>query len=97
VVRELIAVVGNSDERSERWRQALAEGAFSFGRAEVVYEGRGPGSWKRQALGVDEVDGPIELQRGFKFSDWKRFHDALMEHRFEVLNRVLPEYDLLVG
>lgn len=95
VVRELIAVEAEAEDRLAVWRHALRGGRFSFGPAELPYAARGPASWKHGALGVDEVDGVVALLPDFARSDWKRFHDALQHHRFDVLHHVLPAFGIL--
>jgi hypothetical protein len=95
VFEELIAMEAEEHERHAAWRGALAHGRFGFERVDVDYAGRGPGSWKREALGVDEVDGVVPITPEFQRSAWKRFHDALLEHQFEVLHVILPRYGIL--
>ncbi len=103
VVARLIAFAEEDAEvRLEHWRAAVAEGAFSFGVDELpLYVGKGTGSWKHRALGtkeaVDRGDEVFSYSPGFLRSDWKRFHDALQEHRFDILHRILPRYDICVA
>lgn len=93
------------EARHEAWLALLAgkmDGrAFSFGvlggeeTEGLRYLPKGKGSWKHKALGTEsDVDEPGEMftySQAFEASDWKRFHDALKEHRAEVLNRILPQ------
>lgn len=95
----------NGDARHEAWMDLLAgkmDGMrFSFGALgeieleQVRYVPKGEGSWKFKALGTDKaVDDPEDVftySDAFEQSDWKRFHDALKDHRSEVLDRIVTE------
>ncbi len=86
------------------WLTAIREGAFSFGTltdeefASVQYIPFGEGSWRFSALGsVEEKEKPGQIfhkEPGFENSDWKKFHDALLDHQTLVLKGILPEYGL---
>lgn len=83
--------------RHERWLQAIAEGRFSFGAAEVQYIEQGEGSWKMEAVGQDpdDEDGVrYDFKPEFLQSNWKRFHDAVQMHRLFVLHELLPRHGL---
>lgn len=84
--------------RHAAWLDAIGRGEFSFGRASPVYIAKGEGSWKYAALGttaeVDDEDEVFVYSPAFLRSQWKRFHDALQEHRFDVLHRILPHYGI---
>ncbi|OQW99797.1 MAG: hypothetical protein BWK74_01375 [Desulfobacteraceae bacterium A6] len=88
----------NGDERCKKWIDALKEGFFGFPPVTLGYIPKGAGSWKYQAIGSDkEVD--IEAEKhpyspSFLGSDWKLFHDALMAHRFSIINEILPRYGI---
>lgn len=60
-----------------------------------VYLGKGAGSWKHAATGIADVgDGdekPLWSQQ-FETSDYRKFHDAVKEHRFVVTQDILPRY-----
>lgn len=87
----------DGDQRHEAWLAAIRGGAFSFGREDVSYVQRGPGSWKMAALGDDpdsEVDVTYRYREGFLSSDWKRFHDAVQHHRLFVVHELLPRHGL---
>lgn len=94
-LRVLIALEKEAPARHEAWLAAIREGAFSFGRAEERYVEVGPGSWKHEALGTHEDLDRYPFDPGFPACDWKRFHDALQEHRFDMLHVVLPRYGVL--
>jgi hypothetical protein len=90
--------------RHEAWWRLVAQGRFSFGAlslaelADLHYVAKGRGCWKHQALGTEAAeDEPGQLfpwTQGFEASHWKRFHDALKDHRAEVLERILPKFQL---
>ena len=83
--------------RHEHWLQAIGEGRFSFGPADVQYIEQGEGSWKMDALGLDpdDEDGVRYTYRPeFLQSHWKRFHDAVQMHRLFVLHELLPRHGL---
>jgi hypothetical protein len=44
---------------------------------------------------VSNEDRPIHCPPEFFSSHWKLFHDALLAHRFYVLNELLPAYGVL--
>lgn len=64
----------------------------------MTYIPFGAGSWKSSALGstekYDASDQVFLYDTAFENSDWKKFHDALKSHQAEVLNVILPKYDL---
>jgi hypothetical protein len=89
----------DGEGRHAIWAQRLAEGAFSFGAVELPsYIGKGINSWKHAALAtdlaVDLPDTTFEYQPRFLVSDWKRFHDALQKHKFELVHEILPRYGI---
>lgn len=94
-LRVMIGMEEEWDQRLGAWYRAIGAGAFSFGPAEIAYIESGPGSWKFDALGTNEDRDVYDFAPSFAESAWKRFHDALQEHRFDVLHSVLPRYGLL--
>lgn len=91
----------DGEKRHDRWLEEIAKGTFSFGPQQLSYTGEGEGSWKYRALGLplDGVDDESknEIYRytpEFLDSDWKRFHDALLAHRFAVIHEILPRYGI---
>lgn len=95
----------DGDKRHQAWLALLSRGCFSFGpltdqeMANLNYVPKGVGSWKHAALGTEkegDEDGPFQWTPEFETSDWKHFHEALKEHREEVLNRILPRFGLNV-
>lgn len=85
-------------DRHQKWLQAIAEGYFRFGPAQLTYIPKGKNSWKYLALGTEsEVDREKETfhyQPEFLVSDWKRFHSALQAHYFYVIHNLLPSYGI---
>ena len=86
------------DARHLVWLEAIGSGSFSFGRGSPLYVDKGEGSWKCDALDTtaeeDDEDERFTFSPAFMYSDWKRFHDALQEHRFAVLHHILPRYGI---
>jgi hypothetical protein len=83
--------------RHQKWLDAIANGRFGFAEM-IAYIPKGRGSWKYQAIN-DSADTDTDGCRyrydpAFLGSNWKRFHDALQEHRLFVLNDLLPKYGL---
>ena len=93
-LRALIAMEKEEHERHTAWLAAIREGAFSFGKAKERYAAAGEGCWKHIALGSAEEEDRYPRGAHFPTSDWKMFHDALQEHRFDVLHSVLPRFGL---
>jgi hypothetical protein len=100
VMNEMIRGIedDDGDARHMQWLEAIAGGAFSFGRGAPLYVDKGEGSWKCDALGTTEEhdldDAVFPYTPEFMRSHWKMFHDALQEHRFDVLHHVLPRYGI---
>ena len=90
----------NSENRHQAWLEAIAEGKFSFGPAQVNYIAKGRDSWKYNALGtestIDDSNAIFPYYSDFLKSDWKLFHDALQSHCFHVLHELLPHYGICV-
>jgi hypothetical protein len=100
VIEKLIREVKNEEgkDRHAIWLKEIAAGSFSFGAEKVSYTGEGEGSWKHQALGVDKKpSGGYAYQPEFLRSDWKLFNDALLAHRVDIVNHILPEYGICVA
>ena len=107
LLRWAFAAFMDADEkvRHNAWMELLAghvEGhAFSFGtltEAEaggLRYAPKGLESWKFAALGtersVDHPDDVFTWSEAFETSDWKLFHDALKDHRTEVMDKILTQ------
>jgi hypothetical protein len=95
-IRDLFTTLNleSGEKRHARWLDAIADGAFSFGRQTISYPGKGPGSWKEQALGSSRDKLEYRWTTGFLKSDWKYFHDAVQAHRFYVLHDLLPRFGI---
>ena len=100
VLRELLSTNVNTGEnaRLDVIHDWLSAGAFPGLKDElVVYIGKGAGSWKHKATGITvKGDGgsmPVWTP-AFEQSDYQKFHDAVKEHRFAVIQEVLPENGL---
>ena len=95
LLRGTILIEG--EERHPIWIEAIRQGRFSFGPAQVTYVDQGPNSWKMKALGEDpdDEDGvTFVFKDEFLRSDWKHFHDAVQHHRLFVLHDLLPRVGL---
>lgn len=95
-VRKLFLTVQeeNGEKRHQRWLQAIADGSFGFGPAQVAYAPRGKDSWKHQALGTSFDLAVHTYKDDFLQSNWKLFHDAIQAHRFYVVHDLLPTYGI---
>jgi hypothetical protein len=85
-------------ERLSTFRKAFASGAItSCVEAIPGYIPKGVGSWKYQATGIaDKDDGskkPVWSET-FESSDYRKFHDAIKEHRFVVTQEILPAFGI---
>jgi hypothetical protein len=91
----------NSSIRHQKWLDAISQGQFSFGSANVNYIPKGKGSWKYHALGTEKpIDKDNEIfsyDPSFLISNWKLFHDALQAHQFYVIHHLLPNYGICVA
>lgn len=87
--------------RHQKWLNAIREGKFSFGAADVEYVPKGKNSWKYLALSTEKsIDNENEIfpyHPSFLVSNWKLFHDALQAHRFYVIHDLLPQYGICVA
>ncbi len=90
------------EKRHRAWLEAIKNGTFQLAGQPladtVIYEATGRNSWKYKALGrLDHNSNCYRYREDFLSSDWKRFHDAAMAHRFYVLHELLPEYGICAG
>ncbi len=81
-------------DRHEAWCTAIEEGYFPFGSQALSYDAGGKDSWKHSALGTTKKTDEYPWQASFLDSDWKCFHDALLDHRFTLLHDILPRYGI---
>lgn len=100
VIEAMIRTFSDPSEhvRHKQWLHVIAQGSFSFGKAELTYIGKGEGSWKHQALGTvketDDEDDVFPYRPEFLHSNWKLFHDALKVHQFHVVHELLPRFGI---
>lgn len=90
-------------ERLDRLGEALAQGRF-IGLDEPLptYVGKGAGSWKEAALGIRSSEQHLEQaeetattfvwSQAFEASDYRKYHDAVQEHRYVVTREILPSH-----
>jgi hypothetical protein len=86
------------EKRLQKLSGVLAAGAVP-GLAEAIptYVSKGTGSWKSAATGIDARDDGDDQplwSEVFELSDYRKFHDAVKEHRFAVTQRILPAHKL---
>lgn len=102
-LREFLSTNTSDDvnERLQRLSEAVRSGTIpgiQAGEEIPSYIPKGNGSWKHIATGITAVndDGDVEpvYTDDFENSDYRKFHDAVKEHRFEVTQRILPEHHL---
>jgi hypothetical protein len=72
------------------------------GLAETIpgYVAKGLGSWKYSATGLlsdDDSGERPQWSEDFERSDYRRFHDAVKEHRFVVTQEILPAHGLRIA
>lgn len=84
-------------KRHQKWVECISAGAFSFGREIISYDADGSNSWKAQILGTTRDLPRYPYNDDFLNSNWKKFHDALQEHRLVVLHDILPQYGICIG
>jgi len=89
----------SAEHRHTEWVNLLKSGVFDFEVEDLPYHEQGEDSWVFKATGLKSEDRlkdhPIELTKDFFTSDWKLFHDALLVHRFNIINRILPNYGIV--
>ncbi|WP_308112590.1 MULTISPECIES: DUF6765 family protein [Paraburkholderia] len=64
------------------------------------YVAKGLGSWKYKATGLQSDDDSGDRPRWsdvFEKSDYRRFHDAVKEHRFVITQEILPTRGLRIA
>ena len=101
--RDLTTMLGSvrdheGDVRLGKFCQAIADGKLD-GLKEIVpgYIPKGVGSWKHIATGITDVGDGSELPKwtqSFESSDYRKFHDAIKQHRFVITQVILPKHGL---
>jgi hypothetical protein len=76
--------------------EAVKEGRFSAVPEPLpTYIAKGEGSWKWLATGIASADDGGQCphwSEQFEGSDYRKFHDAVKEHRFVVTQEILPAF-----
>ena len=89
-----------ADVRLDKWLKLIEQNAFGFGAEKANYDAK---EWRTNILGqetpfstsdVFENIKEIPYPDGFMSSDWKLFHDAAKDHRYAIVQRILPHYGL---
>ena len=101
---ELKNLLGSNRDHDEMARfkvfcQKVAAGEIDGIQEDIpAYVPKGPGSWKAAATGIEAIhdDGNTKpvWSSAFETSDYRKFHDAVKEHRFVVTQQILPEAGL---
>ena len=103
ILRHQLANIIDPDgqERCDTWIELLQQGiGFDWGPVHLEYQADG---WRQQALESDGILADIAsfdeivaipYPADFLASDWKLFHDAAKDHRHQVMQRILPRYQL---
>jgi len=86
-------------ERLEKLADYVGEGHIPGIKGDIpAYVAKGPGSWKYTATGIashsDDGDRLPEWTATFEQSDYRKFHDAVKEHRTFVTGVLLPSHDV---
>jgi len=103
-IRHMFETTAEQDgnNRHKKWLEEIRKGVFSFGSEDVCYMGKLKKpcdngldkSWKEQALGTTANLYKYQYRASFLKSNWKLFHDAVMAHRFYVVDELLPAYGI---
>jgi hypothetical protein len=97
--------LGSNTSNDEQQRLAAfcaaVEAGVIPGLKEAIpqYIPKGRESWKWQATGLlsdDDCGERPQWQPAFEASDYRRFHDAVKEHRFVVTQEILPAHGLRI-
>ncbi|MDB0566553.1 DUF6765 family protein [Ralstonia solanacearum] len=90
----------DADLRLDAIGKAIQDGKFPGVGSLPPYIAKGPNSWKQVATGItaskDDGGKRPEWKPAFETSDYRRFHDAVKEHRAALLDTILPRHDLRV-
>lgn len=99
----LESILSGNQDHDEHNRLEVLSAAFSKGAIPRFkenipkYIAKGDGSWKHAATGITDVnDGdtkPIWSDK-FENSDYRKFHDAIKQHRFVVTQEILPMHNV---
>jgi hypothetical protein len=88
----------DSNERLAAVGRNLCNGAIPEIPEELpTYVPKGPGSWKHSATGLTTVadgDEPPIWSEAFEQSDYRKFHDAVKQHRADVTQFLLPSFGI---
>ncbi|AMP40131.1 hypothetical protein CJO78_22130 (plasmid) [Ralstonia solanacearum] len=100
-LRQLLAENRSEDAevRLDAIQKAIRDGKFAGVESLPPYIPKGTGSWKHVATGIvatDDGSKRPEWQPAFETSDYRRFHDAVKEHRSTLLDVILPQHGLRV-
>jgi hypothetical protein len=93
----------DSDIRLDNLCIAVAKGEISGLKEEVpLYIPKGDGSWKHAATGILVIDDGNRQNKPkwstvFENSDYRKFHDAVKQHRFVITQEILPLHNVRIA
>jgi hypothetical protein len=102
-LENLLAKNCDHDEqiRLTQFSMAIANGKVPGIKEEIPrYIAKGTGSWKHAATGITaNDDGATKPEWSDKFEDshYRKFHDAVKQHRFAVTQEILPAYQVRIA
>jgi hypothetical protein len=96
-------LLANNQDHDENKRLAnlmisIAKGSVPGMKEDIPqYIAKGEQSWKHRATGIkaaDDGDTKPVWSQIFEDSDYRKFHDAIKEHRFVVTQEILPAHNV---
>ncbi|MGZ3241076.1 MAG: DUF6765 family protein, partial [Burkholderiaceae bacterium] len=96
-------LLANNQDHDENKRLANLMISIAKGRVPGIkedipqYIAKGEQSWKHLATGIkagDDGDTKPVWSQTFEDSDYRKFHDAIKEHRFVVTQEILPAHNV---
>ncbi|GAC1610511.1 MAG: hypothetical protein NVS3B3_19540 [Aquirhabdus sp.] len=86
----------NEENRLDVLTAGIAKGSVPGIKEDIPkYIAKGEGSWKHAATGIIETDdggAKPKWSQKFEDSDYRKFHDAIKQHRFVVTQEILPDH-----
>jgi len=104
VAKALEKLFDTNRSNDEKERLDFLDKALSVGEVPrlqeklPIYVSKGPGSWKEAATGIIDKVGDAGAEPSwstvFEESHYRKFHDAIKEHRFDVMQTILPKHGI---
>ena len=98
---DLEKLLGSNQDHDENNRLEVVYSSIAAGEISGLQEPipryipKGEGSWKALGTGItseDDGDNKHAWTPAFEESDYRKFHDAVKEHRFVVIQEILPAH-----